>query len=222
MAHVPHLHVPGPWDGPRLALSDEQLHHLTRVLRRADSAPVSYTDGAGLIGEGNVVGGQLKRGPERQVATPVPVHLAVAPPRAVDRCRWIVEKLQELGVTRLTWLGTRHGEGRPPKPDKALRWAVGALEQSRGAHLLVIDQVAGLTDLPPPLAVADQGGRPLSGLAGSPFPTVAIGPEGGWAPGEVPAETPRLGLVETVLRTETAAVAAAVVLKAFPALPGDD
>ncbi|MFQ5516012.1 MAG: RsmE family RNA methyltransferase [Acidimicrobiia bacterium] len=40
--------------------------------------------------------------------------------------------------------------------------------------------------------------------------TVAIGPEGGWAPGELPPGRRRFSLGPTVLRTETAAVAAAV------------
>mgnify|MGYP002076409617 CR=1 FL=1 len=40
--------------------------------------------------------------------------------------------------------------------------------------------------------------------------TVAVGPEGGWAPGEVPDGLPTVGLGRTVLRVETAAVVAAV------------
>jgi len=39
--------------------------------------------------------------------------------------------------------------------------------------------------------------------------TVVIGPEGGWAPGEIPDTMRRWSLGSTVLRVETAAIVAA-------------
>jgi 16S rRNA U1498 N3-methylase RsmE len=56
------------------------------------------------------------------------------------------------------------------------------------------------------VAAADPGGT---------FPsdwrprTVVIGPEGGWAPGEIPESVTRLDLGTTILRVETAALVAA-------------
>lgn len=62
---------------------------------------------------------------------------------------------------------------------------------------------------PGSLAVAEPGSeRPL----GLEHPAVLIGPEGGWSEGEIPADLPRVGLGPSILRTETAAVAAATVL----------
>ncbi len=43
-------------------------------------------------------------------------------------------------------------------------------------------------------------------------PVLCVGPEGGFAPGEVPADATTIRLSESVLRTETAAVAGAVLL----------
>jgi 16S rRNA U1498 N3-methylase RsmE len=62
-----------------------------------------------------------------------------------------------------------------------------------------------LADLIRPFAVCDPAGsreRPSAR-------TVVIGPEGGWAPHEVPADTPLWDLGGTVLRLETAALVAA-------------
>jgi 16S rRNA U1498 N3-methylase RsmE len=42
--------------------------------------------------------------------------------------------------------------------------------------------------------------------------TVAIGPEGGWAPEELSLGIPRIRLGRTTLRVETAAIAVAVLL----------
>ncbi len=210
MPHVPHLYLPAPWEGPELALPPPAAHHLRRVLRRGDGAAVTYTDGAGALGDGTLHGGSLRRGEERSVPLPSPaVTVAVAPPRSADRARLVVEKLAELGVDRLIWVRTEHGQARPPQPAKVRAWAVGALEQSRGAHLLAADEGAVAPgDLTGTLWVADPSGDPPPAGAGP--VTVLVGPEGGLAPGEVPAHGRRIGLGSRVLRTETAAVAAAV------------
>lgn len=139
MGHVPHLYIPLPWDGDLITVDERTRHHLERVLRRSDGDGVTYTDGEGVIGVGEYRSGTVRR--VRESPTPVPataVTIAMAPPRASDRARFAVEKLAELGVTELTWLDTRHGEGRPPRAEKAAAWAVAALEQSRGTRLMAI------------------------------------------------------------------------------------
>lgn len=208
MPHVPHLYLPPPWEGSALPLPDDRRHHLHRVLRRVAGDPVTYTDGQGVVGEGTLAEQSVRRGQERTELPPAAVTLAVAPPSGKDRVRFLVEKLGELGVARLTWLSTSHGEGYPPKPGKAQAWAVAALEQSRGAWLLeVTDGPATFDQLERPLLVADPSGSPLTGVEGR--VTVAVGPEGGWAEGEVPADATRVSLGRRVLRVETAAVVAA-------------
>lgn len=211
MAHVPHLLILGPWDGDALALDDVQRHHLERVLRVRPGGPVSYTDGAGTIGEGTLGDRVVVRGDEHRVARPPAVTIAVAAPSSRERARFLVEKLAELGVARIRWLATIHGEGRPPRPDRARAWATAALEQSRGAWTTVVDEgVSAWSDLEPPVLAAVQGGGPAPD-GGSPV-TVAIGPEGGWAEAEVPLGVGTLDLGPRVLRVETAAVVAAVLV----------
>jgi 16S rRNA U1498 N3-methylase RsmE len=62
-----------------------------------------------------------------------------------------------------------------------------------------------LSGLDGPVAVCEQGGSKEPPHAR----TVVIGPEGGWAPGEVPEEAMLFDLGDTILRVETAAVVAA-------------
>ncbi len=206
MAHVPHLYLPAPWDGAVVALTPDARHHLGRVLRRGEGAPVTYTDGAGVVGEGTLSGVGVVRGDERTVPAPPPLVMAVAPPHSTDRARFVVEKLAELGVSRLVWLTTEHTQGRAPA--KALAWAVGALEQSRGAHLLGITGPVGWDGLGGDVVVADPAGAPTPPPAGAPL-TVVIGPEGGFAPGEIPAGARNWSLGDRILRTDTAAIVAA-------------
>lgn len=207
MGRVPHVLLPGPWSEATLPLPEATRSHLTRVLRLAPGAPLSYTDGAGTVGAGTLAAAGIDRGEERETDRPAPaITVAVAPPRAAARARWVVEKLAELGIDRLVWLETRHGEGRPPRNAKAAAWAAGALEQSRGAHLLEVSGTRSWAELERPLSVATPGETPLRTVAGP--VTVVVGPEAGFGAGELPADATGFGLGPRILRVETAAVVA--------------
>jgi 16S rRNA (uracil1498-N3)-methyltransferase len=216
VGHSPHLFLPRPWPQDAIAISPATSHHLLKVLRLGPGAAVSYTDGAGHVGEGHLSDDQVTRGNEHVVPPPpVAVTVAVAPPHDKDRLRFMVEKLGELEVRRVLFLRTRFGTGRIPDQSRAASWAVAALEQSRGAWLL--ETAPGWTELagldPAGVWYADQGGsdRPETPPAEV---TVAIGPEGGWAEEEVPVGANRLSLGRTVLRVETAAIVAAGMFRA--------
>ncbi len=209
MGHVPHVFVPPPWPDGDLPVGERTDHHLRKVLRRRPGDPVSYTDGAGAAGTGTLTGAGIGRGDETVAPRPAPaVTLAVAPPARAERARFVVEKAAELGIDRLVWLATTHSEGRAPAAAKAAAWAVGALEQSRGAFLMAVDGPEPASALPSPLWVADpSGGAPP--LLTAPV-AVLVGPEGGFAPGEVPGAALPISLGGRILRVETAALAAAV------------
>ncbi|GBE21350.1 MAG TPA: hypothetical protein ENH00_05220 [Actinobacteria bacterium] len=180
---------------------------------------VSYTDGRGRTGEGTLSNGTVHRGEEVSVARPVAsITIAVAPPRSSGRTRFLVEKLGELGIERLVWLRTVHGNIPAPRADKVRTWARSALEQSRGAWLMEIqDGLVDVEDLEGRLLVADLGGAPISLAQGD--VTLLIGPEGGFAAGEVPGSPVSLG--SRILRVETAAVVGAALLRGNTTQRGD-
>lgn len=189
-------------------LSDAQAHHLHRVLRLESGGLVDYTDGAGRLGSGRMTERGIERGDEWVDAESKPsLCVAVAPPHARERVRFLVEKLSEMGVARIRWLRTHHGEGRPPRGDRSAAWATAALEQSRGAwQTRVDDDWCGWGDLDDPVVVAHSGGE---SLAPGPAVTLAVGPEGGWGDAEVPEGLARLSLGSRILRVETAAIVGA-------------
>ena len=226
MGHVPHLLVPQPWPEIALPISEHTERHLTRVLRRPEGSPLTYTDGSGTRGRGTYAPGRVVRGAEDRVAAVAPeIVLAVAPPRSIDRVRFLVEKAAEFGVTEVVWLATRHGEQRAPRHDKAQAWAVGALEQSRGAWLTrVAPDLATFADLSrrgespgSHVVAAHPGGTPVRDYLGAHADVatmaVAVGPEGGFADDEIPSGIERVGLGDRVLRVETAAIAVAAVIR---------
>jgi 16S rRNA (uracil1498-N3)-methyltransferase len=209
-------------DAPELA--GEDAHHLVRVLRLRDGDPVTVSDGAGswrscalslAIGTDPSLrpDGPVQRTPDPQPA----ITVAVALPKG-DRGDWAVQKLTELGVDRIVlvaatrsvvrWEGERAERGRA----RLGRVARQAAMQSRRTRLV---ELAG--PLSAAQVVAGDEGRvcaadPGGGGASLSHPVVLVGPEGGWAPGEIPESVPTLGLGPTVLRTETACLAAAAAL----------
>jgi 16S rRNA (uracil1498-N3)-methyltransferase len=209
MRHQPHLFIPRPWSAEVLQAGSDHQRHLDRVLRYPEGGAISYTDGAGTFGIGVWNGATVERGDESEVdRIAVDLTMAVAPPRSKERQRFVVEKLQELGVSRLVWIITERGQARAPRSDRSTAWAISALEQSRGAWLMDVTD-SRFSDLPNPV-VADMAGAPISStwseLDGA---TIAVGPEGGFSDSEVTMFSRTVGLGSGVLRTETAAVAAA-------------
>ena len=84
--------------------------------------------------------------------------------------------------------------------------------QCRRARLPRVEPVTTFAALcpRPGAALATQGGQP----PGPEHTFVLVGPEGGWSREELDAPLPRIGLAPYVLRSETAAIAAGVLLGA--------
>ena len=200
--------------GPRL--DDGVEHHLRRVLRLRDGDAVSVTDGDGRWRLAQVrLGATLSLEPtgavQIEAAPSVPVTIATAIPKG-DRFDWLVQKVTELGVDRLVlldaelsvvrWKATRvtHHLAR------AQRIADEALRQSRRVWQLRIDGPVAAGEVLGDFIVAEPGGRSI----GANDVSMAIGPEGGWSGAELAAAADRVDLGPTILRTETAALAAAV------------
>jgi 16S rRNA (uracil1498-N3)-methyltransferase len=193
------------------SLDEGSAHHLFRVLRVGDGELVTVTDGAGRWRECRAVAGGLEpAGPALGIERrPARLTVAVALPKA-DRPEWLVQKLTELGIDRIVLLHAERsvvrweGERAQRHVGKLRRTAVEALQQSRGIWLPEIVGPVRSLDVLAGMVAAEPGGRLLA-------PTdreIAIGPEGGWTESELAAASDCVTLGPTVLRIETAAVAA--------------
>ncbi len=195
-------------------LSRDAHHHLRTVLRAREGEEVVVTDGRGAWSFCDVTASGLTRVSD-VVVDPVPpaTTLYLAPLKG-DRAERSVAQATELGVGTIVPLLSEYvvvrwrGEAR----DKVLaRWrriAREACGQCRRTYFPVVTDPVEVGHVPGDVAVAELGGDPdWSGCA-----SVAVGPEGGWAPGEWGVERRRLSLGPTVLRADTAAVVAAAVV----------
>ena len=204
-------------------LSDADRRHLRTVRRLNDGESVVLADGRGTWRLGEIQGDSVRPVGDI-IAEPRPQHsvaVAFAPIKG-DRADWAVAKLTELGVDRIIALVTDRAAVRwkPEAGHRALeRWRRIAREsacQSRRVWLPTIEGPSTVEEL------AEEGAGFALGVVGGPPPIgteqlIAIGPEGGWSESERTAGRAEIGLAPQVLRTETAAVAAGVLLGALRA-----
>lgn len=200
-------------------LSADDAHHLLRVLRLRPGTGCTVSDGAGRWRE-------VRLGPDGVLEPVGPIVVAPPPDRPPvtigfalvkgDRPELVVQKLTELGVDRIVpftaersvvrWAGDRvvHHHQR------LCRVAREAAMQSRRVRLPEILPPCAFAEAAaiPGAVLADPGGAPLSGA----HSVVLIGPEGGWSDQERAHGCPTVTLGEGILRAETAAITAAVLL----------
>jgi 16S rRNA (uracil1498-N3)-methyltransferase len=201
----------------------EDRHHLGRVLRLRPGEPVSVSDGRGgwrmcaWAGDGRLDPvGEVGHEPR-----PSPALTVAFAPAKGDRPEWVVQKLTEAGVDCIVPLATARavvrweGERAGRAVERLRRVAREAAMQSRRTWLPDVSAMALFAEMAgrPEAALAEPGGGPPS----LERPTLLVGPEGGWDPGELAVDLPRVELGPTVLRAETAAVAAGVLLAALRA-----
>ena len=134
-----------------------------------------------------------------------------------------MQKLTELGIDRIVPFRAARSvvqwdAAKAAKAVDRLRLvARAAAMQSHRPWLPEVTDVAVLTDLvgQPGVAMAERSAAVL----GEAHTTVLVGPEGGWTDDELALPVPPVGLGGHVLRAETAAIAAGVLLVARRAAP---
>lgn len=218
-SHGPHVLVESV-DEPRLG--DDDRHHLTRVLRVREGDRLTVGDGAGRWRPCRM-GAQEPEPLDRVyvVGRPTPaVGVAFALIKG-GRPELVVQKLTELGVDRIVPFTAersvvRWDEAKAAKNHaRFVRVAQEAVMQSRCPWTPVVEPVTTFEAVVAQsgAVMADRGGAPLDDAA----TTVLVGPEGGWGEGEARADVRRVRLGDHVLRAETAAIAAGVLLTAHRA-----
>ncbi len=159
---------------------------------------------------------------EREIAR----HLRLAPALiAAERFDWMLQKAVELGVAEITPVLTQHSQRLPgPEGKRLAHWQgviIAAAEQCGRNRLPALHAPRTLSawlEAQPAertLVLLDAEGSPLPPHP-STHPTILVGPEGGFSAAELEAlrarASYRLRLGPTILRAETAAVAAVSVL----------
>lgn len=222
-------------EGNRAWITGANAEHLARVLRAKPGQQFDIAvEGAVRIGTiASVSPGEVEFQLGEEVKGPampeVSVYLAIF---KFDRLEWAIEKLTELGVTRILPVISRRTEPHLAKAaeKRVERWRKLALEAAQQSRRVGPPEIASPARLKQAVGdamgcriVLDEGEdvRSLkSVLAESRLPiSLAFGPEGGWTPDEIQlfkqAGWQPASLGETILRTETAVIAAVAITLAF-------
>jgi 16S rRNA (uracil1498-N3)-methyltransferase len=230
LVYVEDLHLPQP--------SEEDRHHLLNVLRLRSGESVIAADGSGAYV--SCVIGELASGSRNRArVSPDPTGVlsvvgevirtrrsadercvAFAMPKG-ERAEWTIQKLTELGVDKIVPLMSERSVVRlnaaeaAKRGERFRRISREAGSQSRRPRLPVLSNpvlfrefLSDCAGEDADISIAEPGGEPLT----AEIRTILVGPEGGWSNEELAAVPRRVGLGPTVLRAETAAIAAGTLL----------
>lgn len=200
-------------------LDDVDAHHLLRVLRVKSKDVVTISDGGGRWRTCVVEGGAKIEVTSEVSVEPAPKWQLTVAFSVVkgDRPEWTVQKLTEIGIDEIVVLApttrsvVRWDAGRAKKNLEKLRLvAREAAMQSRRVWLPKVSDVVALGQLSDAF-IADPTGEALN----ESHRTIAIGPEGGFTQEEIAAGKGVVSLGATILRAETAAISAAVLMSNY-------
>ncbi len=220
-------------------LPPDESAHAVRVLRLGRGAEIAVTDGRGTLiravierPDPECCGVRILSAERNCGRLPYRLTLAVALTRNPERWEWFAEKAVETGVERIVPLDCERGERRRFRADRAERIITAAMKQSiktfrpQLAPLSTVEQLLGepaegarfIAHCSPELPKVYLGDAVTPGSAC----TVMIGPEGDFSPAETEAALAAGCRAVTLgphrLRTETAGVAAAVIVSAVNCL----
>jgi len=202
------------------ALEDDDHHHLARVRRVRDGDALVLADGTGRWVRARMAGRRptVEGEPVDAVRATPAVGIGFGLSKGV-KPEWCVQKLTELGVDRIRpftaarsvvrWDGTK-AEAARARLQKVAREAA---RQSRSPWVPIVEPLATWAEVAalPGACRADRGGAPPS----LERRLVLVGPEGGWDDEELSVPLPVVALGAGVLRAETAAITAGVLLTAL-------
>ena len=131
-------------------LTEEESAHAVRVMRLSQGEEIRLTNGKGMFYRAVIVRAhpkccevmvteQFREAPQ----WPVHIHIAIAPPKHIDRMEWFVEKATEIGVNAITCLNCRYSERKEIKTSRLEKIMIAAMKQSLKAQL---PQLTGMID----------------------------------------------------------------------------
>lgn len=217
-------------------LDAEESRHCVKVLRKQAGDTIQIIDGKGSFYTARIIKADprlctfeiIEQTPEIQ--KDYHIHIAIAPTKNLDRIEWFVEKAVELGVDEFSFVICGNSERKDLKLDRLERKAISAMKQSLKARLPRLNKMihfhtfleelsaieekyiayVDFEDPSPPLKSLLQPNRSYC---------VLIGPEGDFSREEIALALQKgfqpVSLGQSRLRTETAGIAACVLLNLY-------
>ena len=212
-------------------LTESESLHAIKVLRMKNKDELSIINGNGLYGEGEIIDSnpkkiKIKIRELKEIKKPVPLTLAFCPTKNNDRNKLIIEKATEIGVTDFFPLISQNSERRKWNTEKFEKILISSIKQSQRFWLPTIHPAGKLNDFMKKisyklkfLAHCKEGEKiQLKENSNSlESQVIVIGPEGDFTSEEIELAKinnyKMISLGNNRLRTETACIAAATLMK---------
>ncbi|MEM8939916.1 MAG: RsmE family RNA methyltransferase [Bacteroidota bacterium] len=207
-------------------LSEEESRHCSLILRHQEGDKIVILDGKGGIHKSLLT--QInKRSCKYEILESnyaekkdFEVHLVIAPTKNIDRIEWLIEKLEETGIDKITFIETQNSERRKLRLERLEKKAISAMKQSGSPFLIEINNltnfnsaVSTINDRIKLIANVNMSNTHISQhLKPNENTTILIGPEGDFSDDELRIAK-GWGFIPTslgnnTLRTETAGLMA--------------
>jgi 16S rRNA (uracil1498-N3)-methyltransferase len=206
------------------SLPEEESKHIVRVLRCDVGEKLLLLNGKGLKVTAEIIHPHPKKCEVKVISTVLlepkstGFHLAIAPTKNLDRMEWLVEKIVEIGATRISFIQCERSERVQLKLDRIQRVAISAMKQAQHDFLLQIDEIQAFSTFVEQfpnggIAHCMQGEK--KAVSQLNFPQrILIGPEGDFSEKELElalkCKYEPIHLGDSRLRTETAGMVACV------------
>ena len=212
-----------------IQLTEEIRKHAFTVLRMQAGEQLMLTDGKGFSAKADIMQAdkkQLMVALREKVSHPAPqkkMILGISLLKNTARFEWMLEKVTEIGITEIIPLLAERTERQHFRQERFYQILVSACLQSGQFHFPVLHEPVKLAalysmDLPSNKFMAHCMGGDKPQLSGQSSDSILlIGPEGDFTPEELTLALQHqfepVGLGESRLRTETAGIVGAVLLR---------
>lgn len=205
-------------------LPEEESKHIVRVLRLGNTAQFLLLDGKGKLVTVEITDAHPKKCLVSVVSKKeiqrleTGFHLVIAPTKNTDRMEWMLEKIVEIGCTKISFIQCERSERVQMKLDRLHRVAISAMKQAEHDFLIEIEAVQPFKHF----IVANPGGGIAHCMEGDKKAVkelknrqrILIGPEGDFSESELELALNQgyepIHLGTSRLRTETAGMVACV------------
>lgn len=211
----------------KIVLSTDESKHISKVLRKNTKDILNFTDG-----KGNLFIGEITNSKERNIQIKITnkevkkkqhdyyLHIAIAPPKNIDRFEWFLEKATEIGIDEITPIICERSERKIIKKERGKRILVSAIKQSLKYHLPKLNETIKFKDFINQEFIGSKyiahcnykQKKELKNIENIKKTLILIGPEGDFTEKEIKTALENqfhsISLGESRLRTETAAIIA--------------
>lgn len=215
-------------------LDEQESVHVVKVLRLKEGDAITVTNGNGII-----VSAQITKADHRKCGYKIleeqklnkrsdaAIHIAIAPTKNIERMEWLVEKCTEFGIDAFSFLLTEHSERKNLAVGKLEKTSFAAIKQSGQPFLPIFNELIAFNNFLKQdfsayeyklIACLDDDVKPtiLQLVPAHKSCIVLIGPEGDFTSTEVQHAIEKgfvkISLGNSILRTETAAIASCHIL----------